>query len=280
MLAATAVVVGAPGALLASRRRRAFDPPIGVCRGPSGADAAKAAGASYLEISCAGELRPMDAEVDLDRLRSLSIPAQRANGFLPGRFQATGPDADHDAILEYARVAFERAEAIGMTTITFGSSGARSLPDDSDRREAELQFTSLLARMAEPAAAHAVTVCVEPLQKRETNFINRVDEAIPIVRAIDHPSIRITPDVYHMLIEDESADSIREAGDLIAHVHIAEEEGRRAPGVGGEDFTPYLRALKNIEYRGPISIECAWRDFDAEVGPAVKALRAQLEAIA
>jgi sugar phosphate isomerase/epimerase len=49
-----------------------------------------------------------------------------------------------------------------------------------------------------------------------------------------------------MLVEDEGADAIRKAGGLVHHVHIAEEDGRRAPGTGGEDFRAYLRALKDV----------------------------------
>jgi sugar phosphate isomerase/epimerase len=254
-----------------------------VCRGSEDAEVAKAAGARYLEISCAGELRPQEpGDAMAERfaaLRACALPCRRANGFLPGSLKATGPDADHDAVLAYAKVAFERASRIGMTAITFGSSGSRSLPAGFDRGEAELQFTSLLARMAEPARAHGVTVCVEPLRKQETNFINRVSEAARIVRAIDHQNIRITADIYHMLVEDEGADSIREAGGLVRHVHIAEEAGRRAPGTGGEDFREYLRALKDVGYEGLISIECGWRDFGVELPVAIGALRSQIESV-
>lgn len=255
-----------------------FEPVIGVCRGPGAAAAAKAAGAGYLEISCAGELRPHEGEIGdrLERLMSLPIPPKCANGFLPGSFQATGPAADHDQILAYCKVAFDRARAVGMTTITFGSSGARSVPQGFDMADADLQFTSLLARMAPLAADQGVTVCVENLRHQETNYINRVDHAARIVGAIDHPNIRITADIYHMLVEGEGPDSIRAAGDLIGHLHIAEKEGRRAPGTSGEDFTPYLRALADIEYGGLLSIECGWRDFDAEVSPSIAALRSQI----
>lgn len=276
-LAAAAAATLAPS-LLASVRRLDIDPMIGVCRGPGAAAAAHAAGVGYLEISCAGELRPHEADIGdrLDKLRAMPIPPKCANGFLPGRFQATGPQADHDQILDYCKVAFRRAREVGMTAITFGSSGARSVPEGHDIADADLQFTALLARMAPLAADQGVTVCVENLQRRETNYINRVDHAARIVGAIDHPNIRITADIFHMLVEDESPESIREAGDLIAHLHIAEENGRRAPGTSGEDFTPYLQALDDIGYSGLLSIECGWRDFDAEVAPAVRTLRDQL----
>jgi sugar phosphate isomerase/epimerase len=279
MILACAGLGVAPG-LVRAILEEGFEPEIGVCRGPGDAAVAKAAGAAYLEIGCAAELRPLESDEDvaarLEAIRTCGLPCRRANGFLPGSLKATGPDADHDAVLAYAKVAFERAASVGMTAITFGSSGSRSLASGFDRREAELQFTALLARMAGPAEEAGVVVCVEPLRKQETNFINRVSEAARIVGAIDHPNIRITADIYHMLVEDEGADAIRKAGGLVHHVHIAEEDGRRAPGTGGEDFRAYLRALKDVGYEGLISIECGWRDFGVEAAGAVGALQEQI----
>ena len=42
-------------------------------------------------------------------------------------------------------------------------------------------------------------------------------------------------------------------------------EVRSAPGVKGDDFTPYFKALKQIGYKGAIALECNWKDFDKEV---------------
>lgn len=269
-----------PSSALARKRRVCFDPAaIGVCSGPGDAQTAHDSGAAYLEIGC-GELRadqPDDAVTDqLERLRALPLPARCANGFLPGMFQATGPDADHDAIIEYATTIFRRASSVGIETITFGSSGARTVPGGFDHAEADLQFTSLLARFAGPAQAAGVLVCVEPLRQAETNYINRVAHAARLVRAVDHPSLAITADLYHMLVEDEGPEPIENAGGLIRHVHVAEEEGRRPPGTTNADFTPYLRALQRVGYEGRISIECRWTDLGGELPRAVGAVREQL----
>jgi len=259
----------------------AFDPILGstgsLTRGP----ALAAAGGRFIEVSCRSSLVPEKPEADflprLTALRASPVPAVAANSFLPGSLQCTGPEADHEAVLKYVERAFARAERAGIRTLTFGSAGARSLPDGHDDQDlARLQFTALLARMAPLAARHGVTVSVEPLRMQETNFLNRVSEALPIVRAVDHPHVRITADIYHMLSVNEPPSSIEEAGDYVHHVHIAEKAGRTAPGVAGDDFRPYLRALARIGYDGRISIECRWSAFDAEIAPALEALRVQL----
>jgi sugar phosphate isomerase/epimerase len=125
------------------------------------------------------------------------------------------------------------------------------------------------------AQAHAVTVVVEPLQKQECNFINTVTEGADIVRAVDHPHIRLLADIYHMRRMNEQPESLRAAGSLIRHVHIAEVRERTPPGVDGDDFTSYFRALRDCGYAGGISIECGWQNLAQQLPVALKTLHAQ-----
>ncbi len=261
-------------------RLRTFAPPLGVCRGLEDTEAAKLGGAEYLECSCSGDLQPEKsgeaAREVIARLRASLVPLYSANSFLPGRLRCTGPEADHAAVLAYAERVFERAAEVAIGVIVFGSSRSRSLPEGFAKADAELQFVSLLARMAESAKRHEILVCVEPLQESETNFINTLEEARRIVAAIGHPNIALCADIFHMLRAGEGAASIEKAGALVRHVHIAENLDRAAPGTHGEDFTPYLQALKNVGYRGRISIECGWKDFGTQLPKAREELRRQL----
>lgn len=258
-----------------------FDPKIGLTRGPEHAKELKEQGAEFLEVSCGGWLVPNRSDKDFEsrkkKLLECGLPVLGANGFLPGKLKSTGPNADHDAVAKYAEVAFRRAQQVGIRTITFGSSGSRSLPKDFPKADGELQFVALLSRLAPLAAKHDVTVSVEPLQPRETNFIHFVSEAARLVRAVQWENVRITADIFHMLRGGEGPESILGAKDLIHHVHVAEKANRTAPGVDGDDFRAYLRALKEIGYGGLVSMECRWKDARAEFGAAREALQSQLE---
>ena len=101
-------------------------------------------------------------------------------------------------------------------------------------------------------------------------------EAKRLVDAVQHPNIGITADIFHMLRGGESAESIRKAGKHIQHVHVAELAKRTAPGVDGDDFTAYFQALKDIGYRGPISMECGWQDLNKQFPVALETVRQQL----
>jgi sugar phosphate isomerase/epimerase len=256
-----------------------FAPKIGVTRGPDQAKLLKGLGADYIEIGC-GLLMPDKSEEDFaerrKELKLSALPIHGANGFLPRRLPSTGPKADHAAIAAYAEVIFRRGEEIGMQTVTFGSSASRSLPEGFPTADGELQFVALLMRLAPLAEKHNIRVCVEPLQKSETNFIQYLREGQRLVEAVQHPNVGLTADIFHMMRGGESAEAIRKAGKHIQHVHIAELAKRTAPGVDGDDFKPYLQALKDIDYRGPISMECGWSDLAKQFPVALETLRSQI----
>ncbi|MCH2102057.1 MAG: sugar phosphate isomerase/epimerase [Planctomycetes bacterium] len=257
----------------------AFAPKIGLTRGPDQAKSLASMGADFIEIGC-GLLMPGKSDEEFagrrKQLKECELPIHGANGFLPGRMKSTGPRADHAVIAAYATDIFRRGEEVGMKTVTFGSSGSRSLPEGYPRADADLQFVALLSRLAPIAARYNIRICVEPLQKSETNYIQYVHEATRLIDAVQQPNVGITADIFHMLRGEESAESIRGAGEYIQHVHVAELAKRTAPGVDGDDFTPYFQALKDIGYAGPISMECRWDDLNKQFPVALETVRTQL----
>jgi sugar phosphate isomerase/epimerase len=120
-----------------------------------------------------------------------------------------------------------------------------------------------------------VTIVIEPLNRSETNLINSLEEGAAIVEAVGHPNVQLLCDIYHMMREDEPASEIVKYGRYIRHCHIAEREERTSPGTKGDDFRPYFSALKKIGYKGCISIECRWQDFNNEIKPALTYMQEQ-----
>jgi sugar phosphate isomerase/epimerase len=187
-----------------------------------------------------------------------------------------GPSTDHEKILKWAETTFRRAERAGIRYIVFGSGKSRKVPDGFSRETAEEQFVRLCKRLGPVAARYRVTVVIEPLNSRETNLINSVSEGASIVERVNHKNIRLLCDLFHMTADGEPPQAIVDAGKHIRHCHIAEAAERTAPGTDGDDFRPYLRALKKIGYKGCVSIECMWKDFGAQLPTAVAELRKQM----
>ena len=254
-----------------------FSPRLGVCASIANAAVIKDAGGDYVEESVQAFLIPDKPDVDLREKATASaasaLPVLACNSFLPGSLKSVGPQARPDGIAAYAQTAFRRAKETGVQLIVFGSSGSRSIPDGFDRAEARRQFVSLLRRLGPAAQDQGLVIVIEPLNREECNFINTVEEGASIVREVDHPSVRLLADIYHMLRENEGPGALVAAGPLLRHVHIAEKDRRTPPGAAGDDFSPYLRALRSAHYAGAISIECRWDDLAAELPAALKALR-------
>jgi len=255
-------------AVMASAKQAVPRIRFGVCAGPDKAEKLKAIGYDFIEGGVGGTLKPEmpDAEFapELAKLKSCPLPFQSCNGFIPGKFRLTGPEAAHAPALDYAVRACQRADAVGIPFIVFGSGGARNVPKDFDVAKGKAQFIEFCQKLGERIQDGKVTIVLEPLNKAESNILNSVAEGIEYVDAIKRPRIQLLADFYHMMKEDESPDSIRKAGVRIRHCHIAELEGRKAPGTKGEDLSRFFKALRDIGYSGGVSCECGWPKENVE----------------
>ena len=108
------------------------------------------------------------------------------------------------------------------------------------------------------------------------NFINTLNQGARVVEPVDHPHIRLLADIFHMLRMEEGPKEILRFGHLLHHVHVAEKKNRTPPGAEGDDFKPYFRALKDVGYKGLISIECRWSDMAKELPKAIETLKHQM----
>jgi sugar phosphate isomerase/epimerase len=266
-----------------SQKPENFLTEIGVCTSVPNAEMIAAHGYTFIEESVGRFLMPTKSEEEfnamLQEARDAPIPVKACNSFIPGNMKSVGPEAVHPEILEFMEIAFRRAQQAGVEYIVFGSGGSRSIPEGFSRDEARNQFVELCRNMAPIAASYDVVVVLEPLNKTECNFINSVLEGGEIVEEVNHPNFRLLADVYHMLMDGEGPESIEKYGHLIKHTHIAEKEGRAAPGTHNEDFTAYYTALKNVGYEGMMSIESRWEDMDKQAAPALESMRNQLSTL-
>lgn len=225
----------------------------------------KDAGAGFLTQGVGDFLVPDQSDekfaANLEALKTSKLPVLACNGFIrPKNLRAVGADVNHEGILEWSEVAFRRLAQVGGKFIVFGSSSARELRDGWPKEKANEQFITLLKKLGPLAEAHGVTVILEQLRKEECNFINHLSEAAALIRSAEHPNIRLLADLYHMACVGDTPDDLAAAADVLVYMEIAEKAERTAPGVKGDDFRPYFKALKKIGYKGPINIEGRWQD--------------------
>lgn len=260
-----------------------LDENIGICGVPGKVEAAKRHGLAYVEAGVASFLMPEKSEEEFAANRAFAAscvpPIRTANGFYPKDVIFVGPDADIDRAVRYAETAIRRAHEIGIEVLVLGSGRSRGIPEGFEKEKAVEQFVAVLKGMAPCAEKHGVKIVIEPLQKKECNFVNTVREGAAIARMVGSPNVGVLADFFHMRREQEDAGALTESADKLWHCHIAEVEERTAPGVKGDDFTDYFKALKEIGYTGRISFECGWKDIDIQLPKAMEVMKTQIQSV-
>ncbi|WP_198673990.1 sugar phosphate isomerase/epimerase family protein [Chitinophaga alhagiae] len=264
-----------------SNAQRVQLPRIGVATSMGNDSLLKAAGFDYIEEGARKLFGPAVPDTawqrTMARMEKMQLKIPSCNLFLPGTVRLIGPTANEQVILGYVDTLMQRARDAGVRIIVFGSAGSRQLENGQDPAEARLQLIAISRKMAAVAAKYDRIIAIENLNRTEDNFINTLAKVVDIVKAVDHPNFRITADIYHMKKEDEAPSVIAAAAPYLVHCHIAEKEGRRAPGSQPDDFVPYLAELKKAGYQGNITIECRWENMKEECRAALAFLRNQLQ---
>lgn len=143
---------------------------------------------------------------------------------------------------------------------SLGAAGVISVPirpaaEFDDVRLPELAI-DIYQRIAGNLADGTAAVFLEPLNRYEAAFLNRVGQAVVLARLVEHPRVKALADLFHMNIEETSLSApIEDAGSFLGHVHIADNT-RDEPGAGMLEFGPTFNALRAIGYDGWVSLEC------------------------
>ena len=99
-----------------------------------------------------------------------------------------------------------------------------------------------------------VRIALEPLNRFETYFLNRADQAMALAKAVG-PNCGVCLDVFHMNIEEKDMHAaIRTAASRLTDVHVA-ENNRLAPGMGAIDWKKLVTTLKDCGYKGALTME-------------------------
>jgi sugar phosphate isomerase/epimerase len=241
---------------------------FGICTSVERSAAVKAAGWDFVEECVQTFLQgetPDEQWKGMERLAKSALPVPAANMLVPGSIKITGPQADLEKLRAYMSRVIARAAKTGTTLLVFGSAGARNVPDGFDRGKAREQIIAFDCMSADLGAQHGVTIVAEHLNRGESNIVNSVAEAMEYVRAVNHPNFQCLVDSYHLWLENEPLENLRAAMPWIRHVHLADKEGRVAPGESKKsDYRPFFKVLKEANYNRLISVEAPpFTDFES-----------------
>ncbi len=246
---------------------------IGVCCGPDSFRTAKECGFDYVEVNFRvftmndGEYEKILAAKD-----AVGIPVEAANCFLPGELPVSGPDIDYEGLRAFLEKGFERAHRLGISTVVFGSGGARPIPEGYTYSGAAKDIIRVTKRYIAPAAAkYGIEVAFEPLAYNESDTINSIAEGCALAAAVDEKNISCIADLYHMYCVGDTYEELRKLGSAVTHGHLANptvnKNGikRYYPlDINEYDYEGFFSALISCGVER-VSLEARTDDFDRDV---------------
>jgi sugar phosphate isomerase/epimerase len=175
-------------------------------------------------------------------------------GFVCKGLSLTSPDRTlREEAIKYVIDTIDFAGRFGAAVI-IGSMQGR-IDKNTDRALAYSWLRESIGYLAEKADKLRVVMLFEPLNRYESNVINRLEDAIDILNLKDFSNVKLLADTFHMNIEEQKiGEAIRNAGKSIAYIHLA-DSNRCAAGFGHVDFQEVAQSLEMINYEGFLSAE-------------------------
>lgn len=179
--------------------------------------------------------------------------------FSMGLTLATDINSEDTASVERGRAVLlqvlEAARGTGaqyMCGVLFGALAKYPGPTTEKARR---NSAAVIKELAQAAAQDDITICLEFVNRYESNLLNTVQQTLHYMDVVDEPNVKVHADVYHMNIEENGfRDPLLQCGDRLGYVHIG-ESNRGYLGTGTIDFAEVFGALTDIGYTGPITFE-------------------------
>ena len=175
----------------------------------------------------------------------------------PGR-DFRGSKADQAAAMAYCKALIDQAVILGCPSLIGPVYSVVGKADAVESKQQKVEWALVVKNLkvlAAYAAKKGVTICVEPLNRFETDFLNTCDQGLRLIKAVGSPALKLHLDTFHMNIEEKNqAAAIRKAGKLLGHFHACGSD-RGTPGGDHIAWPSIVKALKSVGYKGDVVIE-------------------------
>ena len=246
----------------------------------------KGMGFDILEISCENPELINVKQVKIDLGKNFLMPIV-CGAFGPDRNMCSSDPKIVENAKIYIRWLIDAADELGSPVVCgpmYSAVGKEHIEDEEARKAEWDLAVSGICEMAQYARSKDVKLALETLNRFETDMLNIVSQGIEFIEQTGMDNVGLHLDTFHMHLEEKnSGDAIRLASKKIYHFHACEND-RGVPGTGQVHWNEVAKALKDVNYSGPIVIEsftsqvkeiaravCIWR----EIAPSQDAIAIQ-----
>jgi D-psicose/D-tagatose/L-ribulose 3-epimerase len=260
--------------------------PVGWCiRANAAAFAdAKAAGFEYVDLAMQDVLGLSDQDFGALRgqMNDLGLDAFAGYNAVPADLRLVGPDANERLQSEHMARVLERAKALGLEHVILNSGASWRVPEGLDREKAFADLVAFGQRFAGEARRAGIGVLVGPLRSTDSNMITMISEAIRLVETVNRPNVALMVDYSFLRIQKDDIALLLDARSILRHVHIANPEGGRTyPMDAGEsEYASFFGVLKEIGYKGRMSVHARTNAFSTDAPRAITFLRTNARQLA
>ena len=175
----------------------------------------------------------------------------------PGR-DLRGTPEEQKTCMDYCKQLMDQMGPLGCPSMigpVYSVVGKADAVEPARQKEEWALVVKNLKELAQYAQDKGVQICIEPLNRFETDFCNTCDQGLRLLKAVGSKAVKLHLDTFHMNIEEKNqAAAIRKAGKVLGHFHACGSD-RGTPGGDHIDWKSIAKALKTIRYQGDVVIE-------------------------
>jgi D-psicose/D-tagatose/L-ribulose 3-epimerase len=171
--------------------------------------------------------------------------------------------------IDFLKKAVDISAYLGAAYLSGPFHSALSVFSGAAPTQQELDWSkeSMLA-VAEHAATKKVILGLEYLNRFENYVVSNADQMHALVKAINHPNVKIMFDTFHAHIEEfNTGDAMVRIADEVGHIQLSENT-RATLGEGQVNWPNVFEGLERMNYKGWLVVEaftpllpaaCIWK---------------------
>lgn len=219
---------------------------------PAAIHAAKAAGFDAVECHWPYDTPAPQVQAALQAtgLRMLGLntrrgdPAQGDNGLCAPPDRTTEARAAIDEALAYA--------------VAISAANIHVMAGFSDGQAAHDTFIANLRYATHQAAAHGITILIEPLNAYDAPgyFLRTTQQARSIIQQVAAPNLKLMFDCYHVqLTEGDLTHRLQDLLPVIGHIQFASVPDRGTPDHGEVNYAHIFDVIAQLGFNAPLGAE-------------------------